>query len=1150
MRARIPKLTPFFLILLLLAIAVAGCTTIEQQPGPQGSLLSQETPPVAPTPTEAPPVTPISPEEAQSLWQNIQKQGVMRVGVSGDYPPFTYYTPEGQLDGFDIALMKAIGQQLGVEIVFQNMPFDQLLNKVEAGEVDAAIGAIAITPERQQHVAFTAPYLTGSAAMLSNADANLPPLQRVEDLATENLKIGAEMGTDFAAWLLSQVESGVIPQENVSLYPTMDQAMTALVNGDIDLVMADAFTAEDLARQVQGKLQLLNRRGKVLLTYKPLTHKPLQGVEWVLTDYASADGTLTPTLTGSVITAQISNAVIKGNAGCNTYSADLQLNQSSITVTTPITTRKACEEPEGVMEQENQFLTDLIHAATYTIEGDTLVFQDQEGKTLLVFKARPQVDLSNITWNLFAYGDASNPRPVPEDVSVTLHINEEGEVSGKSGCNNYSGKVTIDGDSVTFELGASTLVACDPPANAMESTYLGALVGVDRAEIKQDQLILYYNGGLDALRFRAERNNPLQFTDWELLTFGPLDKGTRPLETTQLTALFGQKKLVGSAGCNNFDTTYRVKGKGIRIGKIALTRMLCPDDKVNQQETSYVKKLRNARKYRFIGVSVAASDLYTQTYAIALPPGATELQTAMNDALAQLDQSGAIQNLAQRYLPISPVAGEPAPTPAPTCTDRMKWVADLTYDDHNMRKPPVVEPGTSFQKVWRVKNVGDCTWTTGYYLDYDHGNRPGADMSGSRTYLEQEVQPGETYDLKLDLIAPLEAGVYQGFWTFHNEQGRPFAQLWVGIKVPAPETPIPTPTATPTAAPSPIVQFTADHTHIQAGSCTHLYWNTQNVAHTYLFVEGEDWQDKEVPQQGSQEVCPTETTTYNLGVVLPDGSRDVQPLTIQVSAITPPQIVSFTSVPQESVMVGEPVTLYWDVRGDIQQVSILANGAPLNSHAPAYGSLVDYPLHPGQVKYTLQAQGPGGASLNDLIIQVVEAQPTPAPTETAAPPTETPPPPSETPLPPTETPVPTETPSPPEPTVEPTQAPPPGQGLIGINWILSTMTQGRAAPQPVLEGTTLSIFFDPSGAFNGLAGCNNYAGTYAFDEAGALTLTLGQVTQMICDDPPGIMDQEQQYLQILQQVQNQPYEIGDDGSLHLHAAGQWILNYRPGPSPR
>ncbi len=1160
MRIRIPRILALIAIVMLLVAAMAGCTTIEQQPGPEGASVAEAgataSVPVAPPPTEAP-VTPISPEKAQTLWESVQEKGALVVGVAGDYPPFSYYTPEGQLDGFDIAMMKEIGRKLGVEIIFQDVPFDQLLGKVQAGEVDAAIGAIAITPARQARVAFTAPYLTGDTALLSNADADIPDIQTVADLA--DLKIGAEMGTDFADWLLEQTRNGALTPENINLYPTIDQAMAALVDGETDVVMADAFTAEDLARQTLGKLQLLNRRGKVLLTYKPLIDQPLQGAEWMLSAYYDDEGNQLPALTGVSVTANIDNAVISGNAGCNNYSADLQINESSLTVTTPVTTRKQCAEPEGVMAQENQFLDNLIKTAAYEIQGDTLIFRDKDGNPLLIFKARPQVDLGNITWTLYAYGDFRHPQPVPEDVTVTLEVDKDGNVSGSSGCNNYAGKATVDGDSVTFELGAATKKACDPVTNAMETTYLGALAGVERAEVQQDQLILSYNGGLDALKFRARRKNPIQFTNWQLQTFGAPEKNQRPLDTTQLTALFGKKKLTGAAGCNTFNTSYTVKGNRIKIGKIALTRMLCPDKKINKQETTYVKYLRNAAKYQFIGVSVAASGLYPQSYAIAVPPGADGLVDKLNDALAQLDQEQKITELAQRYLPIS-AGGEPNVTPEPTCTDKVKWMADLTYNDHNMRKPPVVEPGAAFQKVWRVKNAGNCTWTPDYYLDFTHGNKPGADMSGGRTYLDKEVRPGETYDLKLDLIAPLQAGVYQGFWNFYNANNKAFAQLWVGIKVPAPETPLPTPTATPLPTPSPIVQFTADHTHIQAGSCTTLYWNTQNVTQTYLFEEGEDWQGKEVAQQGSQQVCPPQTTTYNLGVVLADGSRDVSSLTIQVSAITPPQIVSFSSQPPESVALGEPVTLYWDVRGDVQRVSILANGIPLNSNAPVYGSLVDYPSQAGMMKYTLQAQGPGGTNVNEIIVQVGEAQPTPEPTETAAPPTETPVqptetavPPTETPIPPTETPVPpTETPLPPTevpPTATPEVTPaPPGQDLVNINWSLVTMTQAKMAPQPILPDSQIILFFDPAGSYNGVAGCNNYAGAYTVAENNALTMTPGQVTNMLCNAPAGVMEQEQQYLQLLSTVQS--YAIGDDGSLSLYTSDKWMLSFMPEPGPK
>jgi len=188
MRVRVLKFPALFAIVLLLVVALAGCVALEQQPGPAGTPSGGAEATAAPTgvapmPTAEAPVTPMSPEEASTLWQEIQQEGTMVVGVSSGYPPFSYYSPEGQLDGFDIALMKELGKRLGVEVVFQDMPFDQLLAKVQSGEIDAAIGAIAITPEREQKVAFTAPYYKGGVSLLANADAVIPNIQSVEDLA-------------------------------------------------------------------------------------------------------------------------------------------------------------------------------------------------------------------------------------------------------------------------------------------------------------------------------------------------------------------------------------------------------------------------------------------------------------------------------------------------------------------------------------------------------------------------------------------------------------------------------------------------------------------------------------------------------------------------------------------------------------------------------------------------------------------------------------------------------------------------------------------------------------------------------------------------------------------------------------------------------
>jgi len=148
--------------------------------------------------------------------------------------------------------------------------------------------------------------------------------------------------------------------------------------------------------------------------------------------------------------------------------------------------------------------------------------------------------------------------------------------------------------------------------------------------------------------------------------------------------------------------------------------------------------------------------------------------------------------------------------------------------------------------------------------------------------------------------------------------------------------------------------------------------------------------------------------------------------------------------------------------------------------------------------------------------------------------TPTTPPPTATPVPPTETPV------PPTPTAEPTTKPP-TEDLVNRTWFLQTITKGRAAPQPILQGSTITIFFDANGTFYGSGGCNNYTGTWAAGDDGSMALTIGQMTNMICDDPPGVMEQEQDYMAALPRTQS--FAIGDDGSLSLYTSDQQILNY-------
>ncbi|MGE5249310.1 MAG: NBR1-Ig-like domain-containing protein, partial [Bacteroidota bacterium] len=96
-----------------------------------------------------------------------------------------------------------------------------------------------------------------------------------------------------------------------------------------------------------------------------------------------------------------------------------------------------------------------------------------------------------------------------------------------------------------------------------------------------------------------------------------------------------------------------------------------------------------------------------------------------------------------------------------TC-DWAQFIADITVPDGTR-----YAPGTAFQKTWRLKNIGSCTWTTAYSLVFDSGDRFGA----QDVNLPINVPPGATVDLSLNMTAPSTAGHYFSYWRLRNASG-------------------------------------------------------------------------------------------------------------------------------------------------------------------------------------------------------------------------------------------------------------------------------------------------------------------------------------------------------------------------------------------
>ncbi|MCA9981039.1 MAG: transporter substrate-binding domain-containing protein, partial [Anaerolineales bacterium] len=394
------------------------------------------------------------------------------------------------------------------------------------------------------------------------------------------------------------------------------------------------------------------------------------------------------------------------------------------------------------------------------------------------------------------------------------------------------------------------------------------------------------------------------------------------------------------------------------------------------------------------GLKIVNTGFRPQNLAIAIRQNATAVQQNLNAALNQTQSSGRLQQLITQYLGVPPEQIQPTPTmpaetptPLPTatalpCVDGLSFVADLNLDDRNMSAPPILAPGQPFTKGWRVRNSGTCTWDSSYAFQFAGGNSPLAQMNGQTTAVQVQVPPGATYDMYINMVAPLIPGTYQGFWNMRNGAGRTFGdRVWVGVRVPAPATATPRPTQTPTTD----IFFAVDRFDITQGECVTFNWRVQNAREVYFYRTGAAWQNFPVAAEGQRVECPTSTTTFNLRVVNLSGAVEIRQATINVTPqVNAPNITQFVANPPQMTL-GQCTALQWRVEGSVSQVVLTANGQSLWDNAPASGTFQNCPTAVGSVEYGLQATGAGGTSRSFSYVTVYEpSTATPVPTQAPA----------------------------------------------------------------------------------------------------------------------------------------------------------------------
>jgi hypothetical protein len=135
---------------------------------------------------------------------------------------------------------------------------------------------------------------------------------------------------------------------------------------------------------------------------------------------------------------------------------------------------------------------------------------------------------------------------------------------------------------------------------------------------------------------------------------------------------------------------------------------------------------------------------------------------------------------------------EPTPTPNSKPCNAVRFVADITIPDGTR-----MVSNMDFTKIWRLKNIGRCTWNRNYNLIF----LSGAQMDAPQVVgLPAKVDPGEIVDVTVQMTSPDMAGEHYGYWMLWSDDGEIFGlgknankAFWVSIRVDNPGSSTPPP---------------------------------------------------------------------------------------------------------------------------------------------------------------------------------------------------------------------------------------------------------------------------------------------------------------------------------------------------------------------
>ena len=170
------------------------------------------------------------------------------VGTNAEFPPFEFIGDDGEFAGFDMELIGALLDRIGVAYEYETMAFAALLPALATGKIDVIAAAMTINDERKENALFTDAYFHATQKIIVRADN--------EDILGEGdlsgKAIGVQLGTTGDIYISSLADWGDITDVDIQRFDKAITAVMDLSTGRLDAVVVDEGVSAYFANAIDG----------------------------------------------------------------------------------------------------------------------------------------------------------------------------------------------------------------------------------------------------------------------------------------------------------------------------------------------------------------------------------------------------------------------------------------------------------------------------------------------------------------------------------------------------------------------------------------------------------------------------------------------------------------------------------------------------------------------------------------------------------------------------------------------------------------------------------------------------------------------------------------------------------------------------------